>query len=42
MRKDECAVCEGRFAYNERIIEVKGVRYCEKCYEEVENEKSNA
>ena len=33
--KDECSVCEGIFDYNEKIVEVAGVRYCEACYEEV-------
>jgi hypothetical protein len=40
MKKDECVVCEGIFAYNEKVIEVKGKRYCEACYEELE-ENSN-
>ena len=34
MKKDECAICEGIFAYNEKIIEEKNIRYCEACYEE--------
>ena len=38
MKYDECAICEGIFSYNEKIIEVKGIRYCEACYEELENE----
>lgn len=33
--QDECAVCEGRFAYNEVIIELRGVKYCEACYEDI-------
>lgn len=32
--KDECAVCEGIFGYNEKIIEVAGKRYCEACFKE--------
>jgi len=34
MIKDICIVCEGEFAHNEKIIELKGDRYCEKCYED--------
>lgn len=30
----ECAKCEGHFAYNEKIIEQRGERYCEVCYGE--------
>jgi hypothetical protein len=36
---DECSVCEGIFAQNEKIIEVSGVRYCEACYDEKEANK---
>lgn len=32
--KNECSVCEGIFSYNEKVIEVGKVRYCEACYEE--------
>lgn len=36
MKKDCCAICEGAFQYSEKIIEVAGVRYCEACYEDLE------
>lgn len=32
MEKDECVVCEGIFAYNEKVIEVYGKKYCEACH----------
>lgn len=34
MEKDECVVCEGIFADDEKVIEVSGKKYCEVCYYE--------
>jgi len=31
---EECVKCEGQFGRNEKIIEQRGKRYCEVCYEE--------
>lgn len=32
MKEDECVVCEGIFADDEKVIEVDGKKYCEACH----------
>lgn len=39
-KADECKLCEGLFEHNEKVIEVKGNRYCEACYEDLKRESN--
>jgi len=34
----ECKVCEGVFSRDEKIIELEDDKYCEACFEELEDE----
>jgi uncharacterized Zn ribbon protein len=36
MNKPQCVICEGEFAYNEKIIVYSGEMYCEGCYKDYE------
>ncbi|QQO41200.1 hypothetical protein 015DV002_246 [Bacillus phage 015DV002] len=38
-RRDECVICEGRLTYDTKVIEIRGERYCEACYEDVTKEE---
>ena len=37
--RGECIVCKGLFQRGERIIEINGLRYCEACDEDMEENK---
>lgn len=39
MKPDECSVCEGWIQWNEVMIQIHGVKYCEVCYEESKGER---
>lgn len=38
MKKGECSVCEGWIYWSEALVEIRGVQYCETCYEESKEE----